>query len=45
MKVKKNNNEQYEMDIEKGTTEKYAVCAYFLDCGDSIELMDWLDNS
>lgn len=36
MTVTKNNSEQYEMDIEKNTAEKYAVCAYLYKTGDSV---------
>lgn len=39
-----NNGEymQYSMNVEKGTTKKYAVCAYLMDIGDEIELIDSL---
>lgn len=26
----KNNSENYEMDVEKSKTEKYAVCVYLV---------------
>jgi hypothetical protein len=39
MIVTKNNSEQYEMDIEKGSIEKYAVCAYLFNHSESIELI------
>lgn len=37
--VVKKNGERYEMDTEKNRAEKYAVCAYLLTQGDSVELM------
>lgn len=40
MIVTKNNNQQYEMDIEKKADEKYAICAYLFKSGDSVELTD-----
>lgn len=40
MTVTKNSSEQYEMDIEKNTDEKYAICAYLIERGDSVELVD-----
>jgi hypothetical protein len=35
----KNKGEQYKMNIEKDTTEKYAICAFLWNSGDSVELM------
>lgn len=32
------------MDVESDTTEKYVVCAYLFDYGDSIELIDSWKN-
>lgn len=40
MTVTKNHSEQYEMDIETDTTDKYAVCAYSVESGDFVELMN-----
>lgn len=37
--VMKNKSEQYKMNIEKDTTENYAICAFLWNSGDSVELM------
>lgn len=44
MTVAKNKSGRYEMDIERDTSEKYAVCAYLYDIGDSVEISDWLTD-
>lgn len=36
----KNNVQQYEISIEKGKSEKYAICAYLHKAGDSVELFE-----
>lgn len=35
------NAEQFQMNVDKDTGEKYAACAYFWDEGDSVELVDF----
>jgi hypothetical protein len=38
--VSNDNENKFEMNIEKGLVEKYAICVYFRDIGDSVELID-----
>lgn len=33
------------MNVEKNTAKKYVLCAYLINSGDSVELMDWLNNT
>lgn len=40
LKVVKNKNEQYEMDIEKSKEQQYAICSYLHNSEDCVELMD-----
>lgn len=40
MTVVNNNGVRCEMNVEKGSIEKYAVCIYMIDNVDSVELID-----